>query len=191
MHTALCNASYCLHSCQESFFQFLTQSKRPSKPVQKYVCQMYQGFRHIIRIFTLMQICIGAKLGVAAVARATPLFCPTHPKIMYINTLHISAPPQNYLVCGVVSPDWHQCKCVFHTSQISYMETKEFGAGSWLKINGSILLKIKKTRQFTVIPWFMRLLWQPKIRVNRNSGYTSYSIDKKIVKKISIKLNFF
>ena len=71
------------------------------------------------------------------------------------------------------------------------METKEFGAGSWLKINGSILLKIKKTRQFTVIPWFMRLLWQPKIRVNRNSGYTSYSIDKKIVKKISIKLNFF
>ena len=174
MHTALCNASYCLHSCQESFFQFLTQSKRPSKPVQKYVCQMYQGFYHIIR----MQICIGAKLGFA---RATPLFCPTRPKIMHINMLHISAPPQNYLVCGVVSPDWRQCKYVLHTSQISCMETKEFGAGSWLKINGSMLLKLKKTKQFTVIPWFTRLLWQPKIRVNRNSRYTSYSIDKKIV----------
>ena len=115
---------------------------------------MYQGFCHIIRIFTLMQICIGAKLGVAAVARATPLFCPTRPKIMHINMLHISALPQNYLVFGVVS---------------------------WLKINGSMLLKLKKTKQFTVIPWFTRLLWQPKIRVNRNSRYTSYSIDKKIV----------
>ena len=43
----------------------------------------------------------------------------------------------------------------------------------------------------TVIPWFTRLLWQPKNRVNRNSCYTSHSIDKiifKNVKKISIKL---
>ena len=70
---------------------------------------MYQGFCHIIRIFTLMQICIGAKLGVAAVARATPLFLPPpHPEIMYINMLQICAPPRTYLVCAppVLSPDW-------------------------------------------------------------------------------------
>ena len=71
------------------------------------------------------------------------------------------------------------------------METKEFGAGSWLKINGSMLLKLKKTKQFTVIPWFTRLLWQPKNRVNQISRYTSHSIDKKIVKKTSIKLKFY
>ena len=50
----------------------------------------------------------GAKLGVAAVAHATPLFLP-RPKIMYINMLHISAPPaRTYLVCAtpVLSPDW-------------------------------------------------------------------------------------
>ena len=46
----------------------------------------------------------------------------------------------------------------------------------------------------TVIPRFTRLLWQPKKRVNRNSRYTSHSIDKKClknVKKISIKLKLF
>ena len=40
----------------------------------------------------------GAKLGVAAVARATPLFLP-RPEFMYINMLHISAPPRTYIVC--------------------------------------------------------------------------------------------
>ena len=35
----------------------------------------------------------------------------------------------------------------------------------------------------TVIPRFTRLLWQPKNRVNRNSRYTSHSIDKKCLKK--------
>ena len=35
----------------------------------------------------------GAKLAVASVARATPLFLP-HPKIIYINVLHYSAPPE-------------------------------------------------------------------------------------------------
>ena len=35
----------------------------------------------------------GAKLGVAAVARATPLFLP-RPEIMYIDMLQISAPPE-------------------------------------------------------------------------------------------------
>ena len=35
----------------------------------------------------------GAKLAVASVARATPLFLP-FPKIIYINVLHYSAPPE-------------------------------------------------------------------------------------------------
>ena len=49
----------------------------------------------------------GAKLGVAAVACATPLFLPRL-EIMYINMLHISAPPRTYLVYAplVLSPDW-------------------------------------------------------------------------------------
>ena len=33
----------------------------------------------------------------------------------------------------------------------------------------------------------MRLLWQPKNRVNRNWRYTSHSIDKKFFKKMSKK----
>ena len=40
---------------------------------------------------------IGAKLAVAPVARATPLFLP-RPEIIYINVLHFSAPPRTYLV---------------------------------------------------------------------------------------------
>ena len=35
----------------------------------------------------------GAKLAVASVARATPLFLPC-PVIIYINVLHYSAPPK-------------------------------------------------------------------------------------------------
>ena len=35
----------------------------------------------------------------------------------------------------------------------------------------------------TVILRFPRSLWQPKNRVNRNSRYTSHSIDKKCLKK--------
>ena len=42
-------------------------------------------------------IIIGAKLAVAPVARATPLFLP-RPEIIYINVLHFSAPPRTYLV---------------------------------------------------------------------------------------------
>ena len=51
----------------------------------------------------------GAKPGVAPVARVTPLFLP-HPEFMYINMLHISAPPRTYLICAppVLSPDWRQ-----------------------------------------------------------------------------------
>ena len=49
----------------------------------------------------------GAKLGVATVARTTPLLLP-RPEIMYKNMFHISAPPRTYLVCAtpVLSPDW-------------------------------------------------------------------------------------
>ena len=44
-----------------------------------------------------MQISNGAKLAVASVARATPLFLP-RPEIMYINVLHYSAPSRTYLL---------------------------------------------------------------------------------------------
>ena len=50
---------------------------------------------------------------------------------------------------------------------------------------------IRKTYIRTVIPWFTRLLWQPKNRVNQKSRYTSHSIEEKIVKKISITLTFY
>ena len=47
-------------------------------------------------IFILF-IVIGAKLAVAPVARATPLFLP-RPEIIYINVVHYSAPPRTYLL---------------------------------------------------------------------------------------------
>ena len=43
------------------------------------------------------------------------------------------------------------------------------------------------TQPTTVLPWFTRLLWQIKNRVNQNSRYTSHSMDKIIVKKMSKK----
>ena len=51
----------------------------------------------------------GAKLGVAAVARAPPFFLPS-PEILYINMLHFFCLPQTYLVHAppVLSPDWRQ-----------------------------------------------------------------------------------
>ena len=50
----------------------------------------------------------GAKLAVASVARATPLFLP-HPEIIYyINVLHYSAPPRTYLLHATppLCPNW-------------------------------------------------------------------------------------
>ena len=41
--------------------------------------------------------------------------------------------------------------------------------------------------QNTVLPRFTRLLWQIKNRVNQNSRYTSLSMDKMIVQKMSKK----
>ena len=49
---------------------------------------------------------------------------------------------------------------------------------------------VKFLRQDTVIPWFTRLPWQPKNCVNQISRYTNHNTDKKIVKKICIKLKF-
>ena len=52
----------------------------------------------------------GAKLGVAPVARAPPLFLP-RPELKYIYVLHTSAPPRTYLVRAtlLLSPDWRHC----------------------------------------------------------------------------------
>ena len=54
----------------------------------------------------------GAKLAIASVARATPLFLP-RPEIIYINLLHYSALPQTYLLHATppLCPDWHHCAC--------------------------------------------------------------------------------
>ena len=55
----------------------------------------------------------GAKLGVAPVARAPPLFLPC-PELKYIYVLHTSAPPRTYLVRAtlLLSPDWRHCVVV-------------------------------------------------------------------------------
>ena len=55
---------------------------------------------------------IGAKLAVAPVARATPLFLP-RPEIIYINVVHYSAPPRTYLLRAtpLFRPLWRHCKC--------------------------------------------------------------------------------
>ena len=52
----------------------------------------------------------GAKLAVASVARATPLFLP-RPEIIYINVLHYSALPRTYLLRATppLCPDWRHC----------------------------------------------------------------------------------
>ena len=53
---------------------------------------------------------IGAKLAVAPVARATPLFLP-RPEIIYINVVHYSAPPRTYLLRAtpLFRPLWRHC----------------------------------------------------------------------------------
>ena len=59
----------------------------------------------------IWSIHIGAKLAVAPVARATPLFLP-RPEIIYINVLHFSAPPRTYLVSAtpLFRPLWRHWK---------------------------------------------------------------------------------
>ena len=58
----------------------------------------------------MIAICIGAKLAVAPVARATPLFLP-RPEIIYINVVHYSAPPRTYLLRAtpLFRPLWRHC----------------------------------------------------------------------------------
>ena len=49
----------------------------------------------------------GAKLAVASVARATPLFLP-RPEFIYITVVHYSAPPRTFLLRATppLCPDW-------------------------------------------------------------------------------------
>ena len=58
---------------------------------------------------------IGAKLAVAPVARATPLFLP-RPEIIYINVVHYSAPPRTYLLRAtpLFRPLWRHCVYLNH-----------------------------------------------------------------------------
>ena len=57
-------------------------------------------------ILILLKIYNGAKLGVAPVAHAPPLFLP-RPELKYMYVLHTSAPPRTYLVRATLhlSPD--------------------------------------------------------------------------------------
>ena len=55
------------------------------------------GILDINHISIPNKIVNGAKLAVASVARATPLFLP-RPEIIYINVLLYSAPPRTYLL---------------------------------------------------------------------------------------------
>ena len=64
----------------------------------------------------------GAKLGVAPVARAPPLFLP-RPELKYIYVLHTSAPPRTYLVRAtlLLSPDWRHWKLAFRKAEYSVL----------------------------------------------------------------------
>ena len=64
--------------------------------------------------FMIKKIINGAKLAVASVARATPLFLP-RPEIIYINVLHYSAPPRTYLLRAtpLFRPLWRHCVCMY------------------------------------------------------------------------------
>ena len=83
-------------------------------------------------------MCNGAKLAVASVARATPLFLP-RPEISYINVLHYSAPPRTYLLRATppLCPDWRHC--LFHSFDTQSMITCGlnaliFGKGQFLNL---------------------------------------------------------
>ena len=69
-----------------------------------------QNKKHFIELKPLILMSNGAKLAVAPVARATPLFLP-RPEIIYIYVLHFSAPPLTYFVRAIppLSPDWRHC----------------------------------------------------------------------------------
>ena len=59
--------------------------------------QMFGAITLNIHVGNSNIMTIGAKLAVAPVARATPLFLP-RPEIIYINVVHYSAPPRTYLL---------------------------------------------------------------------------------------------
>ena len=64
-------------------------------------------------ILILLKIYNGAKLGVAPVAHAPPLFLP-RPELKYIYVPHTSAPPRTYLVRAtlLLSPDWRHWRSI-------------------------------------------------------------------------------
>ena len=62
--------------------------------VIKYLLNVYCKFMKTnLQVNLATYITNGAKLGVATVARAPPDFLPC-PKIIYINMLHLCAPPE-------------------------------------------------------------------------------------------------
>ena len=93
---------------------------------------IHTGDKNSVKSHKFMNLCVlteflqprrilisnGAKLDVAPVARAPPLFLP-RPELKYIYVLHTSAPPRTYLVCAtlLLSPDWRHCTYVIHFSK--------------------------------------------------------------------------
>ena len=73
-------------------------------PQRAIITQKVQAEQHCVKSRDILN---GAKLGVAPVARAPPLFLP-RPELKYIYVLHTSAPPRTYLVRAtlLLSPDW-------------------------------------------------------------------------------------
>ena len=70
-------------------------------------------------------------------------------------------------------------KNLAHMSSSNFWVTTDFIVHHYFKTLKSLISRSCNT----VIPRFTRLLWQPKNRVNRNSCYTSHSIEKKCFKK--------
>ena len=89
-------------------------------------------YRFHISMVTLYYtiIHIGAKLAVAPVARATPLFLP-RPEIIYINVLHFCAPPRTYLVSAtpLFRPLWRHC--TYTIILCAYAQQKETSCSSF------------------------------------------------------------
>ena len=81
---------------------------------------------------------IGAKLAVAPVARATPLFLP-RPEITYINVVHYSAPPRTYLLRAtpLFRPLWRHCKLHNKFQKIQFTAHQHFLVGVIITIHQS------------------------------------------------------
>ena len=89
---------------------------------------MEDGWRKIAKKLAtnVSNIHNGAKLAVASVARATPLFLP-RPEIIYINVLHYLAPPRTYLLRATppLCPDWCHWTFIIQTFYKEKISIKE------------------------------------------------------------------